>query len=171
MGEAQQAVEEAMTSSCFICSYTQSELERLRCKFDRHILEDHYMWAYARFLLYLESTDKSDLNGPESYVKKLVSENNTGFFPIKRCIEIESSDVGEEHLEREVRVKDMEELTRMVTKIGGNTADIKKQEGSFKVELKELRDSVASSASKIQQLQTLLASDDDQDKKKKRAKK
>ena len=27
------------------------------------------MWAYARFLLYLEETDPAELNGPESYVK------------------------------------------------------------------------------------------------------
>jgi len=166
--EAQQAVEEAMSSNCFICSYAQSELERQRVKFERHILEDHYMWAYARFLLYLECTDKADLNGPESYVKKLVSENNMGFFPIQRCIEIESSDMGEEHLEREVRVKDMEDLTNMVNKIGTNTGEIKKQEGSFKVELKELKDSMSSSAAKISQLQTLLAADDDQDKKKRK---
>ena len=28
------------------------------------------MWAYARFLLYLEETDPAELNGPESYVKR-----------------------------------------------------------------------------------------------------
>ena len=32
--------------------------------------EDHYMWAYARFLLYLDETDPAELNGPESYVKQ-----------------------------------------------------------------------------------------------------
>ena len=32
--------------------------------------QDHYMWAYARFLLYLEETDPAELNGPESYVKR-----------------------------------------------------------------------------------------------------
>jgi len=169
--EAQQAVDEAMTSMCFICSLTQSELERQRVKFEKHILEDHYMWSYARFLLYFETTENSSLNGPESYVAKLISQNNMNFFPIKRCIDIESSDMGEEHLEREVRVKDLEDLGKMLSKMGSNTAEIKRQEGGFKVELKELREAVATSASKIQQLQTLLATDDDQDKKKRGKKK
>ena len=33
------------------------------------LVQEHYMWAYARFLLYLEETDPAELNGPESYVK------------------------------------------------------------------------------------------------------
>merc|ERR1711907_327977 len=107
----------------------------MRVKFEKHILEDHYMWAYARFLLYLESTENSNLNGPESYVRKMVSQNNMTFFPIKRCIDIESSDMGEEHLEREVRVKDMEELGKTLGRLTENTDLIKKQEGGFKVEL------------------------------------
>jgi len=169
--EAQAAVNEAMSSMCFICSLSQSELERARVKFDKHILEDHYMWSYARFLLYLEDEDKSNLTGPESYVKKLVSENNTSFVPIQRCIDIESSDMGEEHLEREVRVKDMEDLGKMLSRMQANTGEIKKQEGGFKVEIKELREALVQSATKIQQLQTLLATDDDQDKKKRGKKK
>jgi len=168
--EKQEEVVDAMTSSCFICALSQAELERARVKFKGHILEDHYMWSYARFLLYLEVTDKSELNGPESYVKKLVSENNMGFFPIGRCIDIESSDMGEEHLEREVRVKDMEDLNKMITKMTTNTGDIKRQEGSFKVELKELREAMTSSATKISQLQTLMASDAETGKKKKKGK-
>lgn len=169
--EAQAAVDDAMSSTCFICSLTQSELDRRRVKFERHILEDHYMWAYARFLLYLDTCEKSELNGPESYVAKLVSENNTGFFPIQRCIDFESGDMGEEHLEREVRVKDLEDLAGYLQKCSNNTGEIKRQEGGFKVEIKELREAMAQSASKIQQLQTLLATDDDQDKKKRGKKK
>ena len=110
------------------------------------------MWAYARFLLYLEETDPAELNGPESYVKP---ESQTGskravrampaflhcqaadkgeqhrflpnrtlhcngakdlawsvadgiascFSPAKNPPAARSSDAGEEHLEREVRVR------------------------------------------------------------------
>jgi len=168
--ETMQMINEEMSSKCFICSFSQSELERQRVKFDKHILHDHYMWSYARFLLYLSSTDNSLLNGPESYVRKLISENNMGFFPIKRCIDIESSDMGEEHLEREVRVKDMEEVGRILNTVATNTEEIKRQEGNFKVELKDLRDSMAQTSLKVQQLQALLTVDDDQDKKKKKKK-
>merc|ERR1712039_593723 len=106
------AINEAMETTCFICSYSQSELERNRVKYEKHILHDHYMWSYARFLLYLDSTDNSQLSGPESDVLTMKNENNMSFFPIQRCIDMESGDMGQEHLEREVRVKDMEEVSK-----------------------------------------------------------
>eukprot|EP00913_Durusdinium_trenchii_P025484 g23922.t1 len=65
--EEQKTIQDKMKSSCFICSLSKSELERKRVKFENHILKDHYMWAYARFLLYLDETDPAELNGPESY--------------------------------------------------------------------------------------------------------
>jgi hypothetical protein len=163
-------INDEMSSKCFICSFSQSELERQRVKYESHILHDHYMWSYARFLLYLDCTDNANLSGPESQVLKMKNENNMGFFPIQRCIEIESKDMGEEHLEREVRVKDMEDVGRMLGVISTNAEEIKRQETNFKVELKDLRESLTQTAGKVSQLQQLLTADDDQDKKKKKKK-
>merc|ERR1711862_1038899 len=98
-----------MSNQCFICSLSKSELERKGVKFEKHIREDHYQWAYARFLLHLEESEDSNLTGPESYVKQKIKENNTVFFPIGRCIEMEA-DEGGAHDERTVRVKDMDEF-------------------------------------------------------------
>jgi len=168
--EKQQEINEAMQSSCFICSLTRSELERQRVKYEKHILQDHYMWSYARFLLYLSDTSPSNLSGPESYVKQKIKENNMGFFPIQRCIAFESSEMGEEHLEREVRVKDMDELKGNLTVITKNTTEIRKSGGGFKLEIKELREALQAAIARVQGLQQLLQADDDQDKKKKKKK-
>lgn len=65
----------------------------------------------------------------------------------------------------------MEDLSKVLLKMSVNTGEIKKQESGFKQELKELKEAMGQSAMKIQQLQTLLASDDDQDKKKRGKKK
>ena len=42
-------------------------------KFEHHVFQEHYMWSYARFLMYLKQSKDSDLNGPESFVKTKVS--------------------------------------------------------------------------------------------------
>eukprot|EP00933_Yihiella_yeosuensis_P029935 TRINITY_DN2358_c0_g1_i1.p1 TRINITY_DN2358_c0_g1~~TRINITY_DN2358_c0_g1_i1.p1 ORF type:complete len:937 (+),score=183.81 TRINITY_DN2358_c0_g1_i1:206-2812(+) len=168
--EEQQSIESAMASSCFICSLSKSQLERQRIPFEGHILKDHYMWAYARFLLYLEETDPSDLNGPESHVKKLIKANNMSFFPIERCIAMESSDAGEEHMEREVRVKDLDDFKDHLGKIATSTESMVRTELGFKAELKDLRDTITAQAGKLTVLQTLITADDNNDKKKKKKK-
>merc|ERR1719160_2054864 len=106
----QQEIMSDMQTKCFICSLDKSSLERRSVKFNTHILFEHFMWAYARFLLYLEETDESLFTGPESYVKKMINQQNMAFFPINRCIALEASETGSDHLEREVRVKDMEDV-------------------------------------------------------------
>ncbi|CAE7274781.1 IP3R, partial [Symbiodinium necroappetens] len=148
--EEQKSIEEKMKSSCFICSLSKSELERKRVKFENHILKEHYMWAYARFLLYLEETDPAELNGPESYVKQQIKENNTGFFPIARCIAMESSDAGEEHLEREVRVKDLDEFKEKINSLAEDTEIMIQTERGMKADMKELRDVVTQQSQKVQ---------------------
>jgi len=168
--EAQQAVDEAMVSQCFVCSLSKSELERSGVKFEHHILHDHYQWAYARFLLYIAETSEQNLTGPEDYVKLKIAENSTVFFPVGRCIAMEASDAGADHLERPVRVKDMDEFKANLKDVAGNTEDMKKADGLFKMELADLRENVQGSTAKVQVLQALLAAGDDDDKKKKKKK-
>jgi len=169
--EEQTFIEDEQKSKCFICSLTKSELERAKVKFQKHIIEDHYMWAYARFLLFLDQEDPSSLAGPESYVKQLIKENNSTYFPNKRCIEMESGESGEGHLERVCRVRDMDDFRAPLKSIADNTEVIKKAENQFKMELKELRATVLGFTQVLQKLSTLMASQDEDDKKKKKKKK
>eukprot|EP00927_Polykrikos_kofoidii_P076835 TRINITY_DN73860_c0_g1_i1.p1 TRINITY_DN73860_c0_g1~~TRINITY_DN73860_c0_g1_i1.p1 ORF type:complete len:1051 (-),score=212.36 TRINITY_DN73860_c0_g1_i1:79-3231(-) len=168
--DTQKGVEDAMQSQCFICSLSKSELERNGVKFEQHILEDHYMWSYARFLLYIEETGNQELSGPEDFVKELIKQNNNGFFPIGCCIAMEAPGSGEAHMERPVRVKDMDGVKKDMQLVANNTRDIQMSNQMFKSDLKDLREMVQSSTSKIVSLQQLLTADEDQDKKKMRKK-
>lgn len=169
--EAQGAVTEAMQSSCFICSLGKSELGRQGVNFEEHIYKDHYMWAYARFLLHLKETERTNLTGPESYVQHMIKGNNMGFFPLYKCIKTEASDSGEAHLEREVQVKDLDDFKVLSRKVADRTDSIMKAETNFKTELRDLRENMMNSSVKIQALQQMLVQEDDQDKKKKKKKK
>eukprot|EP00445_Apocalathium_hangoei_P042780 CAMPEP_0203977310 /NCGR_PEP_ID=MMETSP0359-20131031/101550_1 /ASSEMBLY_ACC=CAM_ASM_000338 /TAXON_ID=268821 /ORGANISM="Scrippsiella Hangoei, Strain SHTV-5" /LENGTH=422 /DNA_ID=CAMNT_0050915519 /DNA_START=107 /DNA_END=1375 /DNA_ORIENTATION=+ len=169
--DEQNSIEEAQQNNCFICSLSRSELERKKVPFQAHIIQDHYMWAYARFLLYLDQEDPSNLTGPESFVKQKLKENNSTFFPNRRCIKMESGDSGESHLERVVRVRDMDDFRQPLNTIAENVEVIKKAEVQFKMELKELRNAVLGFTQILQKLSTMMASQDDDDKKKKKKKK
>lgn len=168
--DAQQEMREHMETVCFICSMTKSDLQRQGVVFESHILHHHYMWAYARFLLYLDESEDSELNGPESYVKSQIKGNNMAFFPINRSIELEAKDVGDKSGEREVRVKDMDDFKTSLRYLRDSSEGIKRDEQQFKAELKELREHVVGSTLRIQQMQQSMSQDDDQDKKKKKKK-
>lgn len=169
--ERQQDIKDAQEGGCFICSLSKSELERAKIKFSKHIINDHYMWAYARFLLTLNQQDPSDLTGPESFVKRKIKENNSTYFPNRRCIQMEAGESGEGHLERNVRVKDMDEFRDPLRNIATQNQSMQKTEQQFKAELKELRTSMMTHTLTIQKLSVILAAESEDDKKKKKKKK
>eukprot|EP00812_Abedinium_dasypus_P000159 NODE_101_length_2126_cov_516.460647.p1 GENE.NODE_101_length_2126_cov_516.460647~~NODE_101_length_2126_cov_516.460647.p1 ORF type:complete len:635 (+),score=274.27 NODE_101_length_2126_cov_516.460647:42-1946(+) len=166
--EKHQTILEDMHSKCFICSLTKAELERKSQKFENHILRDHYMWSYARFLLYLEEINPAMLSGPESYVKQKIKDNNMGFFPISRCIAFETSDVGEEHLEREVRVKDFDDCKNNISALKQGMEETRKTSQAFHTETKELKESMQAAYAKVQALQKQMLQEDDTQKKAKK---
>lgn len=48
---------EDIKSKCFICSISKDEFEQAGVSFQQHIKEEHNMWNYMWFQLYLELTD------------------------------------------------------------------------------------------------------------------
>jgi len=169
--EEQNNIYEAMSSCCFICSLSKSEVQRKGVIFESHIYQDHYMWAYARFLLHLKETDRTNLTGPEADVLKMMKANNTSFFPLYRSIKTDSSDGGEAHKEREVQVKDLDDMKVSFKDVSENNTQIYKAEQAVQSDLRSLRETILQSTTKVQQLQAmLLANDEDQDKKKKKKK-
>jgi hypothetical protein len=165
-----QEIMQDMQTKCFICSLDKSSLERRSVKFNTHILFEHFMWAYARFLLYLEETDESLFTGPESYVKKMIKQQNMAFFPINRCIALEATETGSEHIEREVRVKDMEDVRASTRTHIEHTTRIKQFEMECKIDLKDMRENLHASVTRLGALQHSLVQEEEQDKKKKKKK-
>ena len=49
--------------------------------FWKHVHEDHNMWNYLYFVLYLDTIPENDHNALESYVYKLVSEIYSLYIP------------------------------------------------------------------------------------------
>merc|ERR1719468_1253411 len=97
--------------------------------------------------------------------------NNTSFFPLYRSIKTDSCDGGEAHKEREVQVKDLDDMKVSFKDVSENNTQIYKAEQAVQSDLRSLRETILQSTTKVQQLQAmLLANDEDQDKKKKKKK-
>lgn len=140
------------TNNCFICNINRSKMERMMVKFDHHVGQEHYMWSYARFLMYLQECKASDLNGPESFVKDALDKQDYQFYPIGRAISLDSGDQ-DEYQEKQLRVKDLEEFRGYVKQCTGETEGIMQIEREVKTNMKDSRESIADLQSKLKQLE------------------
>jgi len=135
---------------CFICYINRSTMERQMVKFEKHIFQEHYMWSYCRFLMYLSESEDSELNGPESFVKGLVTAGDYIFYPINKALSLDSDD-SEDYAEKALRVKDLQDFSNSMKACSEETDAIIQIEWEVKTGLKDSRGS-------LQDLQHNLAS-------------
>lgn len=77
---------ENMKSKCFICGIDHGIFERYSDGFRQHIKEDHNMWMYVFFLLYLEFKNSIKYTAQEAYMKEMTVSRDLSFFPIGRAM-------------------------------------------------------------------------------------
>jgi len=82
------AIEEDMANNCFVCSIDRYTFDRYTEGFVHHIKEEHNMWQYVFFLVYLHEKDPNNYTGAESFVNDLVKENDASWFPINQAIKL-----------------------------------------------------------------------------------
>merc|ERR1712217_1007231 len=118
-----------------------------------HVLHDHHMWTYARFLLYLSEAKESDMNGPESYVMGCIANQEyTSFYPVDRALALDAGD-DDEYAERQLRVKDLEELRSVMKECEAGTERILGSNFELKTRMKESKDSLKDLQMKLANLQ------------------
>ena len=59
-----------MASSCFICSLNNYDFERQTGGFQKHVKEEHSMWAYLKFFIHLTRKRRNDYSANEFSVAK-----------------------------------------------------------------------------------------------------
>jgi hypothetical protein len=152
-----QETQDDMKSLCFICSTGKSTIERSGTKWAKHIYFDHYMWSYARFLYYLHSTGSSDLTGPETYIHELVKGLSFTFYPIQRSISLEASAEGEgAHEERDLKIKDLEEMKGQLKDLLGEIDNFKKAEMEQKATFDDMKETLRVQIVNVQAVQIAL---------------
>jgi hypothetical protein len=83
---------------CFICSIKKDEFETNGKSFLKHYHNDHHLWNYFNFIVYLDKIHPNDRNALEKYIfSQVPSKNNpTGsidFFPLFKAKILEKNAV------------------------------------------------------------------------------
>ena len=76
--------QDMLDNECFVCGITRSaydDLGDMNPNFDAHKDEDHVIWDYLYFVLYLRNKAKTAYTGVEDYVRVLVDSQNLRWIP------------------------------------------------------------------------------------------
>jgi len=84
--DTREKIEEDIRSKCFICSIAADVFQRQALGFKHHIKNEHNMWHYLYFFIYLDEKDKDEYTAAEEYVEKKKASNETDYFPIIKSI-------------------------------------------------------------------------------------
>jgi len=83
-------IEEDITGKCFICSIDKSVFDKEGGKvFENHIENEHNMWSYLKFMVFLKEQDQDDDDGLEQYVRQCMDDNNLEWFPVQTALKLE----------------------------------------------------------------------------------
>jgi hypothetical protein len=130
MREMTESKLEDMKTTCFICSIDRYTFDRQGTPFDIHIKQEHNMWKYLYYLVYLETKDETEYTGLETYVAQLIEEEDTGFYPINKSMCLDDDDEEEDPFQVEVSEK-FENLNREMSFLKKTVMDIKSEGGTM----------------------------------------
>ena len=91
MREAADDLEDDCVSRCFICHIDRDEFEQAEVNYDKHIHEEHHMWNYLFFQIFLDEKDPLSFSGPEHYAFTQMQDKQKfiRLIPIKQSLSLE----------------------------------------------------------------------------------
>ena len=96
---AQTAIDTARQTRCFVCGISKTVFDNDgqrhgggQHNFRSHITEDHNMWSYLFFLVYLQHKEPTEFTGAESFVYDCISADNMEWVPISQALCLESAE-------------------------------------------------------------------------------
>lgn len=101
MREENEKVAADIADKCFICSILRDDFEQAAVPYQEHIKDEHNMWHYVWFKLYLELKDPVSYSSSENYAYHCMQDKQTflKLIPIKRSFSLEQK-MGEVEVEK-----------------------------------------------------------------------
>ena len=66
---------------CFICQLNRDDPLSKRIDFDAHINNEHFIWNYVYFMIYLHISNSNELDAIQNYVLRKINEQDLFWFP------------------------------------------------------------------------------------------
>jgi hypothetical protein len=74
--------EDILKNTCFICGLERGRFDNKAITFEEHNENEHNLWHYLYFIVWLQIKDETEFTGPESFVAQCVKDRNLDWFPV-----------------------------------------------------------------------------------------
>jgi hypothetical protein len=88
MRDENEATLRDIQDKCFVCSIMRDELEEAGVSYQTHISEEHFMWDYFKFMIYLDLKDPLSFSSAENYAYRCLQDRQMflQMMPINRSM-------------------------------------------------------------------------------------
>lgn len=89
--DAKDELQKDKMNVCLICGIEKQVFDRASTEpdgFKRHIEEDHNMWNYLSFIVFLQENDKDDDDGLEYYVRHCIENDDITWLPLRKAMKL-----------------------------------------------------------------------------------
>lgn len=88
MRDENEATLRDIQDKCFVCSIMRDELEEAGVAYKTHISEEHFMWDYFKFMIYLDLKDPLSFSSAENYAYRCLQDRQMflQMMPINRSM-------------------------------------------------------------------------------------
>ncbi|TMS38968.1 hypothetical protein L596_005580 [Steinernema carpocapsae] len=102
--------EDVLKNTCFICGLERGRFDNKTVSFEEHRENEHNLWHYLYFIVWLQIKDETEFTGPESYVAQSIKERNRDWFPRMQAISLSEEETETEQPE----MRDLREQIRTI---------------------------------------------------------
>uniref|UniRef100_A0A1I7YYU4 Inositol 1,4,5-trisphosphate receptor n=1 Tax=Steinernema glaseri TaxID=37863 RepID=A0A1I7YYU4_9BILA len=126
--------EDVLKNTCFICGLERGRFDNKTVSFEEHRENEHNLWHYLYFIVWLQIKDETEFTGPESYVSACIKERNRDWFPRMQAISLSEE-------ETETEQPEISDLREQMRTIQNTVKDLAKKMDDLTQNLSEQRSS------------------------------
>eukprot|EP01031_Cornospumella_fuschlensis_P052600 gene52600-64286_t len=91
MREEKEAISQDIYDKCFVCSIGRDDFEQAGVSFNSHIKEEHNMWHYVWFQIYLKLKDPLSYSSTENYAIRCMKDKQVfvRMMPVNKSLTLE----------------------------------------------------------------------------------
>ncbi|VDD89339.1 unnamed protein product [Enterobius vermicularis] len=119
--------DDILRNTCFICGLERGRFDNKIVTFEQHRENEHNLYHYLYFIVWLQIKDETEFTGPESYVAQCIKDRNNDWFPRMQAMSLAEDDQETELPEKKSDVKDMIESLLNIIKSHDRQLDEIKQ--------------------------------------------
>uniref|UniRef100_A0A158Q836 Inositol 1,4,5-trisphosphate receptor n=1 Tax=Elaeophora elaphi TaxID=1147741 RepID=A0A158Q836_9BILA len=134
-----------LRNNCFICGLGRGRFDNKLVTFEEHRKNEHNLYHYLYFIVWLQIKDETEFTGPESYVANCIKEHKSDWFP-----RMQAMSLAEDNQEAE-QADDISEIRDTLNKL----LDTAKEQGQQLEELKQVTDFFSGSIHGMLRITTL----------------